>query len=71
LYKSASTARVVKSGRLRWAVHVARIKEEEISTVLVGKCAVKRPHENRDGHWVDNIKMDLTEIESACGSDYR
>jgi hypothetical protein len=44
LYSLPSIVRVVKSRRIRWAVHVARIGEERgVQRVLVGKPEVKRP----------------------------
>jgi hypothetical protein len=47
LYSTPSIVRVMKSGRLRWAGHVARMAEERgVYRVLVGK-----PEGNR--HWGD------------------
>jgi hypothetical protein len=50
---------VIKSRRIRWAGHVARIGEKiGVYRVLVGKPEGKRPL----GRWEDNIKMDLQEV---------
>jgi hypothetical protein len=49
LYSSPSIIRIIKSRRMRWAVHVARMGE-------------KRPLERPIRRWVDNIRMDLGEV---------
>ena len=46
---------------MRWAGHVARMGEEVVYRVLVGKPEGKRPR----GRTQDNIKMDLQEV--GCG----
>jgi hypothetical protein len=44
LYSLPNIVRVVKSKRMRWAVHVARMGEERgVHRVLVGKPKGKRP----------------------------
>jgi len=44
LYSSPSTVRVIKSRRMRWVWHVARMGEERgVYRVLVGKPEGKRP----------------------------
>jgi hypothetical protein len=56
----------VKSIRMRWAGHVARIGEGRGAyRVLVGKPEEKRPLGRPRRRWEDNIKMDLQEVE--CG----
>ena len=51
---------VIKSRRMRWAAHVARVGREALyNWVLVGKPARKRPLGNPRRRWEDNIKMDL------------
>jgi hypothetical protein len=48
---------------MRWAGHVARIEETRNAyRILVGKPEGKRPLERPRRRWVDNIKMDVTEI---------
>jgi hypothetical protein len=52
--------RVVKSRRMRWAGHVARMGEERgMHRVLVGKPEGKRPLGRPRRRWEDNIKMDV------------
>ena len=44
LYCSPNTVEVIKSRRMRWAWHVARLVEGRgVYRVLVGKCEGKRP----------------------------
>jgi hypothetical protein len=44
LYSSPNIVRVIKSRRMRWAGHVARLGEERgVYRVLVGKPEEKRP----------------------------
>jgi hypothetical protein len=51
---------VVKSRRMRWAGHVARMGEDRgVHRVLVGKPEGKRPLGRPRRRWEDNIKMDL------------
>jgi len=55
--------RVIKSRRMRWAGHVARMSEEGGSCrVLVRKPEGKRPLGRPRPRWVDNIRMDLHEV---------
>ena len=66
LDSSPNIVRVIKSRRMRWAGHVARMGEErEAYTVLVGKPEGKRPLGRPRRRWVDNIRMDLQEV--GCG----
>ena len=45
LYSSPNIVRVIKSRRMRWAGHVARMGEERcVYRVLVGKPEGRRPH---------------------------
>jgi hypothetical protein len=54
---------MIKSRRMRWAGHVARIEETKNAyRILVGKPKGKRPLERPRRRWVDNIKMNLREI---------
>jgi len=58
--------RVIKSGRMRWEGHVARMGEEsEVYRVLVGKPEEKRPLGRPRVRWVVNIRMDLQKV--GCG----
>ena len=63
LYSSPNVVRVIKSRRMRWAGHVARMGEERGTyRVLVGKPEGKRPLGRPRHRWVDNIRMDLQEV---------
>jgi len=54
---------VIKSRRMRWAGHVARMGEERgVYRVLVGKPEGKRPLGRPRRRWVYNIRMDLQEV---------
>ena len=66
LYSSPNIVWVIKSRRMRWAGHVARMGEERgMYRVLVGKPDGKRPLGRPRRRWVDNIRMDLQEV--GCG----
>jgi len=66
LYSSPDIVRVIKSRRMRWAGHVARMGEKRgVYWVLVGKTEGKRPVGRPRRRWVDNIRMDLQEV--GCG----
>ena len=63
LYSLPNIVRVVKSRRMRWAGHVARMGEDSgVHRVLVGKPEGKRPLGRPRRTWEDNIKMDLQEV---------
>jgi hypothetical protein len=65
LYSSANIIRVIKSSRMRWAGHVARMGHSKgVYRVLVGKPKGKRPLGRLRRRWEDrsNIKMDLREL---------
>jgi hypothetical protein len=60
--------RVVKSRRLRWAGHVARMGEDRgVHRVLVGKPEGKRPLGRPRHRSEDNIKMGLQEVGGVVG----
>jgi hypothetical protein len=63
LYSSPGIIRQVKSRRMRWMGHVARIREErKVCKVLVGKSEGKRPLGRPRHRWEDWIRMDIGEI---------
>ena len=65
LYSSPNIVRVIKSRRMKWAGHVARIgKENGEYRVLVEKPERKRPLGRPRRRWVD-IRMDHQEV--GCG----
>jgi hypothetical protein len=66
LYSSPNIVRVIKSRRMRWAGHVARIGERRgVYVVLVGKPERKRPLGRPRRRRENNIKMDLQAVR--CG----
>jgi hypothetical protein len=63
LYSSPSIIRIMKSRRMRWVGHVARMGEKRnVYRLLLGKPEGKRPLGRPRCRWIDNIKMDLLEI---------
>jgi hypothetical protein len=63
LYSSPSIIRIIKSRRMRWAVHVERMGEKRNAyRLLVGKPEGKRPLGRPRRRWVDNIRMDLGKV---------
>ena len=79
MYRSLNTVRVIKSRRLRWAGHEARMEEGRsafkiLKATLAGKRFLERPRRR----WEDNIRMDLKKIgtnaknwvDSAQNRDY-
>ena len=67
---------MIKSRRLRWAGHVARMEEGRSAfKILTGKPKGKRHLGKPRRRWEDNIRMDLKEIgiswvDSAQDRDY-
>jgi hypothetical protein len=63
LYSSLNIVRVIKSRRMWWVGHVARMGEGRgVHRVLVGRPESKRPLGRPRRRWEDNIKIDLREI---------
>ena len=61
--------RVIKSRRLRWAGHVARMEEGRSAfKILTGNPTGKRPLGRPKRRWEDNIRMDLEEIVINAGN---
>ena len=65
LYSSPNIVRVIKSRRMRWAGHVARMGEERGVYRVLGKPEGKRPLGRTRRRWVDNVRMDLQKVR--CG----
>jgi hypothetical protein len=63
IYLNCCIIRIIKSRRMRWAGHVARMgKMRNAYRLLVGKPEGKRPLGRPSRRWVDNIRMDLGEV---------
>ena len=63
LYRPPNIVRVIKSRRLRWAGHVARMEEGGSAfKILAGKPTGRRPLERPRRRWEDNIRVNLKEI---------
>jgi hypothetical protein len=65
LYSSPSIIRIIKSRRMRWVGHVARMEKR----LLVGKPEGKRPLGRPRRRWVDNINIDIRDVGSS-GMDW-
>jgi hypothetical protein len=62
LYSSPSIIRMIKSRRLRWVGHVARMGEKRNAyRISVGKPEGKRSVGRPRRGWVDNIKLNIRE----------
>ena len=59
MYRSANILRMIKSRRLRWADHVARM---ECIKILTDKPTGKRLLRRPKLRWEDNIRMDFKYI---------
>ena len=60
---------VIKSRRLRWAWHVARMEEgRRAFKILTGKPTGKRRLRRSRRRWEDNIRMDLEETGINAGN---
>jgi hypothetical protein len=66
LYSSSDIIRQIKSRRMRWAGHVARMGEgRNVYGVLVGKPEGKRPFEKPKPRWAVGVRMVLSNIASG------
>jgi hypothetical protein len=62
LYSSPSIIRIIKERKMRWAGHVARLRERRNAYRLwVGKPEGRRPLGRPKRRWLDNIRMNLEE----------
>jgi hypothetical protein len=64
LCSSPDIIRQIKSRRMRWAGHVARMREER---KVVGKPEGKRPLGRLSRRWEDGVRMGLREIGLGGG----
>ena len=63
---SPNIVRVIKSRKIRWAGHVARMGDERgVYRVLLGKPEGRRQLGRPKRRWMDNIRMDFQEV--GCG----
>jgi hypothetical protein len=60
VYSSPNIIKMIKSWRIRWAGHVAGIRETR-NAYRMGKPGGKRPLGRPRRRWVDNLKMALRE----------
>jgi hypothetical protein len=66
-YSLPNIVRVIKSRRLRWPGHVARMGEGRgVYRVLVGRSEGKRPLGRPRRRWEDNVRMDIQEVVCGC-----
>jgi hypothetical protein len=71
LYSLPNIVRIVKSRRMRWAGHVARMGEDKVvHRMLVGKSEGKRPLGRPRHRWEDNIKMDFRKLERIVSTGW-
>jgi hypothetical protein len=64
LYSSPNFIRRIKSRRMRWTGHLARMgNERNVFKALVGKPEGKRPLTRPWRRWQDGIRIDLREID--------
>jgi hypothetical protein len=69
LYSSPNIIRVIKSRRMRWAGHVARMGAKiGAYRILVGRPEGRRPLGRPRRRWEDNIRMDLQ--AGVCGIEW-
>ena len=69
MHRSPNIVRVIKSRRLRWAGHVARMEEGRSAfKILTGKPTRKRPLGRPRRRWEGNIRMDVEEIGINAGN---
>ena len=69
MYRSPNIVRAIKSRRLKWAGHVARMEEGRSAfKILTDKPTGKRPMGKPRRRWEENIRMNLEEIGINSGN---
>ena len=69
MYRSPNIVGTIKSRRLRWAGHVARMEEgRSVFKILIAKPTGKWPFGRPRRTWEDNIRMVLEEIGINAGN---
>jgi hypothetical protein len=64
LYSSPSVIRMIKSRRMRWAGHVARMVEKrDAYRLLVGKPEGKRPLGRSRRRWMDLLELGWGDVD--------
>jgi hypothetical protein len=67
LYSSPNIIRQIKSRRMRWAGHLAHMRDVmKVYRVLVGKPKGKRSLRRPRHRWEDGMRMDFMEIDWGC-----
>ena len=70
LYSSPNIVRMNKSRRMRWAQHVASMREKRVYTRFWRGNLSERPRWRPRSRWEDNINMDLQEAGWGNGLDW-
>ena len=69
MYLSRNIVRAIKSRKLRWAGHVARMEDGRTAfKIVTGKSTGKRPFGKPRRRWEDHIRIDLEEININAGN---
>jgi hypothetical protein len=70
LYSSPNIVRVIKSRRMKWVGHVARVGDRRyVYRLSVGKLEGRRPLGRDRRKWGNNIKMGVQALRWGCGLD--